>query len=142
MAKKELEDFFSNLKKEENQKIEKLFQSTLNICINNDVLEQEIQKLFQKHNYIKSDITIEYENLLILDNIYAKIQNNGYGTAFMQDLMKIVDDYNMCCLLFPIEKNKQQYEKLIKFYERFGFDYLEETAEMFRCEQNPKLQIR
>ena len=52
MAKEELENFFHNLKKEENQRIEKLFQSTLNICINNNVLEQEIQKLFQKHIHV------------------------------------------------------------------------------------------
>jgi len=80
-----------------------------------------------KSKYDLEDLYLyETRGTLRLDTVRVKKENRkkGVGTAFMEDLIKFADDYDMTITLTPATSEYDgttSKSRLEKFYKRFGF---------------------
>lgn len=67
---------------------------------------------------IKEDIDCIYLELL-----HVKVRNHGIGTQIMHEICDIADSLNKSIILIPTAELNSEYNRLVNFYNRFGFKW-------------------
>jgi GNAT superfamily N-acetyltransferase len=113
-------DLFSN---------EKPLERTLNQNAVNEFLfylkkvkyVNKIQKLVIEYQYSNS-INKDGWLYLVLIQVKKSQKNKGFGTAILKDIINFADKHQVVIKLWPTEIYGSDYDRLIKFYKRNGFD--------------------
>ena len=94
-------------------------QEILNEFVCNEKLQYKnvLQKLILEHC---TDETGEYI-LLLLIKIKRPAKNNGWGSAVMQDIIKLSDHHNVQVKVWVSSIYGSEINRLHGFYEKFGF---------------------
>ena len=70
---------------------------------------------------VDTSISFRQEQSIHLERIYVNNRNEGYGSAFMEALTDICDEYGLICTLSETSEYGSSLERLRKFYKRYGF---------------------
>jgi GNAT superfamily N-acetyltransferase len=70
---------------------------------------------------VDTNISLRQHQSIHIEKIFVKNRNEGYGSAFLEALTDLCDDYGIICTLSETSEYGSNIERLRKFYRRFGF---------------------
>ena len=70
---------------------------------------------------VETEINFRQHSSIDLGKLFVTNQNSGYGSAFMDELTDICDDYGIVCTLSETDYYGSDINRLRKFYKSFGF---------------------
>jgi predicted N-acetyltransferase YhbS len=85
---------------------------------------ESFQILKEKYSDIKFELYLSEKDKSVLLTgfiVPVKLRNTGVGTKFMEDLIKIADEYGYKIKLSPSASYGGNVNRLFNFYGRFGF---------------------
>ena len=99
------------------------------MLLNQDILDDLIFSLKKvKYKNIIQNLKLEYKELnecpyiyLALINIKKSVQNKGYGSAIMSEIISLADKYNIQIQLYATTVYGANKRRLYAFYRKHGF---------------------
>ena len=70
---------------------------------------------------VDSKINFRQHQSIHIDKIFVNNKGEGYGTAFLDGLTDLCDEYGVICTLSETDSMGSNLDRLRKFYRRFGF---------------------
>lgn len=102
----------------------------INLCESVGDAWDDIEALVRRHPHVSAAVDYDGDQTIDLNSLEANVEGQGHGSAFMRDLCALADAEDLFINLQPsgFEDDPATYEKLVGFYERFGFYEIDHGA--------------